>query len=827
MTVFRGMASPAPSCQTREPLAAATARRSTTGAAACSTAGTTGLVAPSVLPTVVTTSSSRPRQQASSSAARGSGTQHRRSHSGSCDSDILPASPSARCSEDGTLQCGGGAEEQQAGPAHRPDGCSLQEEHRRRECQGLLGGEHAGGGGADLSSSSSTQMDLLVELPVAGVGRGLVPSESLRSLQSVNCLKILEHGMNSIQAGSKRSCSSRVSLQTGLCGSRSSSQKNVSMQHQEHNSSTDQSVPVYVMLPLDTVTAEGVLRYKNSQWFDYAMQSMRDCGVRGVAVDVWWGAVERCPGVYDWEPYKTLVEDVKALGLKLQVVLSFHACGGNVGDYASIPLPPWVLKAGDSDPDLFFTDRPRGNRRGQRNRECLSFFADDVPALEGRTPIQCYTDFMLNFAKTFDKDLGTVIDEVIVGCGPCGELRYPSYVEGNGWRFPGVGEFQCYDRRALEQLAKAAEVEGRPEWGRAGPHDAGWYNSCPEDTGFFATDDGSWDSSYGQFFLQWYSGCLLAHGRRLLEAATLAFGDKMNPSSRSSLEQMSVDGDDGRHVMDCYLDSATDTSGLGSNGSTPHSSLEENGRTHSPGSSDYGQNMDSSGRGVRRSPEARLAVTLKIAGIHWHYRSQSHAAELTAGYYNTAYNNGYAPLIQLCADFGAVLTLTCVEMCDAQHPAEARCSPEGLLYQVRKTAAEMGVSLAGENALPCFSSGGVDTTALDRIIRNTRGCDANASPSMVMSEHAPSSFSSSNRLRRGHGTFSSIGCSSTCSSSTDIVAGSELSDESEDSAALPPMRNLTFLRLNQEMIAPAYQGVWMRFMQRMHTTCESPRGYRL
>jgi beta-amylase len=57
-----------------------------------------------------------------------------------------------------------------------------------------------------------------------------------------------------------------------------------------------------------------------------------------------WGAVERCPGVYDWEPYKTLVEDVKALGLKLQVVLSFHACGGNVGDYASIPLPPWVLK---------------------------------------------------------------------------------------------------------------------------------------------------------------------------------------------------------------------------------------------------------------------------------------------------------------------------------------------------------------------------------------------------------------------------------------------------------------------------------------------------
>jgi len=29
-----------------------------------------------------------------------------------------------------------------------------------------------------------------------------------------------------------------------------------------------------------------------------------------------------------------------------------------------------------------------------------------------------------------------------------------SYVEAHGWRFPGVGEFQCYDRRALASLAQ-------------------------------------------------------------------------------------------------------------------------------------------------------------------------------------------------------------------------------------------------------------------------------------------------------------------------------------------------------------------------------------
>ncbi len=40
------------------------------------------------------------------------------------------------------------------------------------------------------------------------------------------------------------------------------------------------------------------------------------------------------------------------------------------------------------------------------------------------------------------QDMGSLVEEVVVGAGPCGELRYPSYVEANGWRFPGVGEFQ-------------------------------------------------------------------------------------------------------------------------------------------------------------------------------------------------------------------------------------------------------------------------------------------------------------------------------------------------------------------------------------------------
>lgn len=65
-----------------------------------------------------------------------------------------------------------------------------------------------------------------------------------------------------------------------------------------------------------------------------------------------WGAVERQPGRYDWSGYQKLFSMVKNTGLRIQAVMSFHACGGNVGDYAQVPLPEWVLKASDIWSDL-------------------------------------------------------------------------------------------------------------------------------------------------------------------------------------------------------------------------------------------------------------------------------------------------------------------------------------------------------------------------------------------------------------------------------------------------------------------------------------------
>uniref|UniRef100_A0A0D9XMK4 Beta-amylase n=1 Tax=Leersia perrieri TaxID=77586 RepID=A0A0D9XMK4_9ORYZ len=379
--------------------------------------------------------------------------------------------------------------------------------------------------------------------------------------------------------------------------------------------------PVYVMLPLDTIGAGGKLG--RGRAMAASLMALKSAGVEGVMVDVWWGVVEReGPRRYDWEGYAELVRMAEIAGVKLQMVMSFHQCGGNVGDSCNIPLPPWVLEEMSSNPDIVYTDRS-----GRRNPEYISLGCDNVPVLKGRTPIQVYSDFMRSFRDTFRDYLGNTIVEIQVGLGPCGELRYPSYPEANGtWRFPGIGEFQSYDKYMRASLQAAALAAGHEEWGRdGGPHDAGQYKQFPEETGFFRRD-GTWNTDYGRFFLGWYSGMLLEHGDRVLAAAESVF------------------------------------------------------------------------RGTG------AALSAKVAGIHWHYRTRSHAAELTAGYYNTRHRDGYAAIAAAVARRGAALNFTCMEMRDQQQPEHAGCSPELLVRQVRDAARSARATLAGENALERYDA---------------------------------------------------------------------------------------------------------------------------
>lgn len=70
----------------------------------------------------------------------------------------------------------------------------------------------------------------------------------------------------------------------------------------------------------------------------------------------------------------------------------------------SIPLPKWVVEEIDKDPDLAYTDQ-----WGRRNYEYLSLGCDTLPVLKGRSPVQCYADFMRAFRDNFKHLLGDTI----------------------------------------------------------------------------------------------------------------------------------------------------------------------------------------------------------------------------------------------------------------------------------------------------------------------------------------------------------------------------------------------------------------------------------
>lgn len=420
------------------------------------------------------------------------------------------------------------------------------------------------------------------------------------------------------------------------------------------------NVPVYVMLPLDTVFAEqetegGSYRpvLKTPKKLNDALRKLREAGVTGVMVDVWWGIVEAdAPGTYNFDAYLELLKMAALNGLKVQAVMSFHAAGGNVGDNVNIPLPDWVLRVGEGHPDIFYTDAS-----GHRNPECLSLGCDREPMLEGRTPVRAYTDFVRAFLAAAEGYLGWTVSEVTVGLGPAGEMRYPSYPEGDGrWRFPGIGEFQCYDAYMLRDLRERAKEAGHPEWGHGGPHDSGNYTKCPWETGFFHPDTGSYKTEYGDFFLRWYSESLVDHADRVLSSVTGVVAQHCGWNRGVAIEWP---GEDGTKV---------------------------------------------------RRPIEDVKVGIKLAGVHWWYKSSSHAGELTAGYYNTRDRNGYEGIMEMLKRHGAVANFTAVEMRDCEQPDYAKCSPQGLLGQLQETALAVGVPLAGENALQRY-----DKFALDQI----------------------------------------------------------------------------------------------------------------
>ncbi|MQM19244.1 hypothetical protein Taro_052245 [Colocasia esculenta] len=370
------------------------------------------------------------------------------------------------------------------------------------------------------------------------------------------------------------------------------------------------SPQLFVGLPVDAISDCNTLNHAKA--IAAGVKALKLMGVDGVELPVWWGVAEKeAMGKYDWSGYLALIQMMRDAGLKVRVSLYFHASAE-----PAIPLPQWVSAIGEADPDIFFADKA-----GKRHKGSLSIAVDDLPVLQGKTPMQVYGDFLQSFRAAFSEFLGSTITDVLVGLGPDGELKYPSMAPAkNRQQAAGVGEFQCYDKNMMSELKQLAEATGNHYWGLSGPHDAPHYNQSPEATNFFREHGGSWETPYGDFFLSWYAKRLLSHADRLLSVASAALGD------------------------------------------------------------------------------LRVALYGKVPVMHAWYRSRSHPAELTAGFYNTASRDGYGAVAEVFARHSCGMVLPSMDLSDEHQLAGSRSSPESLLAQIMGACHKHGVPVAGENS---------------------------------------------------------------------------------------------------------------------------------
>ena len=105
-----------------------------------------------------------------------------------------------------------------------------------------------------------------------------------------------------------------------------------------------------------------------------------------------------------------------------------------------------------------------------------------------------------------------------------------------------------------------------------------------------------------------------------------------------------------------------------------------------------------------------FTVMLQVAGIHWWYKDSSHAAELTAGYWNIpGVNDVYSDISSMLRKVNATFDFTCLEMQDSEQPAECKCGPYELVQQTKQTAIDKNIGYSGENALERYDQTAYDT----------------------------------------------------------------------------------------------------------------------
>lgn len=277
------------------------------------------------------------------------------------------------------------------------------------------------------------------------------------------------------------------------------------------------------------------LEVQEGEWesFEAQLAVAKSMGITAVSVDVWWGKVETSDNSFDWSYYDKIFRTINSAGLKIVPIMSFHQCGGNVGDNVFIPIPSWIWSKyeGQTFNGTVVTadDMKYLSELGNLDGEVISIWYDDLVSNE-------YVDFM----NAFECHYGLYANEFVeinISAGPSGELRYPSYQLDNGqgndaWSYPHRGYLQSYSPLAV----KSFQEEMEEKYGTIQSLNGAWgvsYSSfievqAPTNTNQLFGNSTYYLDTYTADFIDWYNSDLIDHGRNMLDYAEEAFDSSLS-----------------------------------------------------------------------------------------------------------------------------------------------------------------------------------------------------------------------------------------------------------------------------------------------------------
>lgn len=286
--------------------------------------------------------------------------------------------------------------------------------------------------------------------------------------------------------------------------------------------------PGPVALGNPNFTANVMAPLKVTDWDSFRgdLRTVKAYGVDAVSVDMWWGDIEKQDNRFSWGYYDKVFAAITAAGLKVAPILSFHQCGGNVGDDYTSLLPSWLWKK-------YANTTYRGVRLGehglQHRSEQGNYSAETVQGWADQVVSGEYTDFTRAFAQHFGKRYNRDVAEINVSLGPSGELRYPAYnSHDTSTGYPSRGALQSYsplaqaDFRATVLRKYGSLQRVNRAWGT---HLASASQiASPSNADSFFADRAYLDTRYGRDYVDWYNTSLVDHGARVLNTVTRALG---------------------------------------------------------------------------------------------------------------------------------------------------------------------------------------------------------------------------------------------------------------------------------------------------------------